>query len=198
MFFFFFFFLIFIFIFFFLKENICCRYNGKALLLSTNNICFCEQIRKKVYVVHRLSEALLTCFFYLSTAQQSKITIGIAGPDIDNDAHPGHWNNTVGYHSDTGKCFTSHIDRANTKGEKFSIGNFKLPYLPQVLGLRAWANCVDLGPEVIKRFSCSSQLSMKFSLLINMKMPTIVGIFIFISRENFIFSYVQQERICNC
>ena len=38
-----------------------------------------------------------------------------------------------------------------------------------------------LGPEVIKLLSCSTQLSMKFSLLINMKMPTIVGIFIFIS-----------------
>ena len=33
-----------------------------------------------------------------------------------------------------------------------------------------------LGPEVIKLFSCSTQLSMKFSLLINVKMPTIVGI----------------------
>ena len=60
--------------------------------------------------------------YLLFAAQQSKITIGIAGPDIDNDAHPGHWNNTVGYHSDTGKCFTSHIDTANTKGEKFTIG----------------------------------------------------------------------------
>ena len=26
----------------------------------------------------------------------------------------------------------------------------------------------------------------------------LVGIFIFISRENFMLSYVQQERICNC
>ena len=49
---------------------------------------------------------------------------------------------------------------------------------------------VQSGPEVIKYFSCSSQLSMKFSLLINMKMPTIVGIFIFISREIFMLSYV--------
>ena len=33
-------------------------------------------------------------------------------------------------------------------------------------------------PEVIKLFSCSTQLSMKFLLLINVKMPTIiVGIF---------------------
>ena len=38
---------------------------------------------------------------------------------------------------------------------------------------------------------------MELSLLINMKMPTIVGIFIFISREIFMLSYVQQERIRN-
>ena len=35
----------------------------------------------------------------------------------------------------------------------------------------------------------------EFSLLINMKMPTIVGIFIFISRENFMLSYILQETI---
>ena len=46
------------------------------------------------------------------------------------------------------------------------------------------------GPEVIKLCSCSTQLSMKISLLINMKMPTIVGIFIFISREIFVLNYI--------
>ena len=68
------------------------------------------------------------------------------------------------------------------------------------------------GPEVIKLFSCSTQLSMKFallinlklltiansfllniaehekSLLINMKMPNFVGIFIFISRQKFMLT----------
>ena len=39
------------------------------------------------------------------------------------------------------------------------------------------------SPEVIKLFSCSTQLTMKFSLLVNMKMPTIVGVFIFMSRK---------------
>ena len=39
-------------------------------------------------------------------------------------------------------------------------------------------------PEVLKLFSCSAQLSMKFALLINMKIPTIIGIFVFISIEN--------------
>ena len=40
------------------------------------------------------------------------------------------------------------------------------------------------GPKVIKHFPCSTQLSMKFILLINVKMPTIVGILTFISMIN--------------
>ena len=40
------------------------------------------------------------------------------------------------------------------------------------------------GPEVIKLFSCSTQLSMKIFLLINVKMPTIVGILTFMSGKN--------------
>ena len=39
-------------------------------------------------------------------------------------------------------------------------------------------------PEVIKEISCSTQLSMKFFLLVNVKMPTIVGILTFMSRKN--------------
>ena len=35
---------------------------------------------------------------------------------------------------------------------------------------------------------------MKISLLINMKMPTLVGIFIFISREIFMHSWVEHEK----
>ena len=38
------------------------------------------------------------------------------------------------------------------------------------------------GPEVIKLFSCSAQLRLKFILLINVKMPTILT---FISRINY-------------
>ena len=41
------------------------------------------------------------------------------------------------------------------------------------------------GPEVIKLFSCSAQLRLKFILLINVKMPTIVGILTFMSRINY-------------
>ena len=41
-------------------------------------------------------------------------------------------------------------------------------------------------PEVIKLLSYSTQLSTKFILLINVKMPTIVGILTFISMINII------------
>ena len=44
---------------------------------------------------------------------------------------------------------------------------------------------VTPGPEGIKLFSCSAQLRLKFILLINVKMPTIVGILTFISRINY-------------
>ena len=78
-----------------------------------------------------------------------------------------------------------------------------------VLQLRV---AIESGPEVIKLFSCSTQLSTKFQLLaklkyrqikkflalslsvvvfimlINVKMPTIVGILTFMSRINFVLS----------
>ena len=59
------------------------------------------------------------------------------------------------------------------------------------------------GPNVMKLFlAYSTQLSMKFIMLINVKMPTIVGILTFISRINtepecfkvmkvFIFYYIS-------
>ena len=40
------------------------------------------------------------------------------------------------------------------------------------------------GPEVIKLFSCSTQLKKKFIPLINVKMPIIVGILTFICMIN--------------
>ena len=51
-----------------------------------------------------------------------------------------------------------------------------------------WIDILSLalcsGPEVIKLFSYSTQLSTKFILLINVKMPTSVGILTFISMIN--------------
>ena len=53
------------------------------------------------------------------------------------------------------------------------------------------------GPEVIKLFSCSTQLSMKFSPLIYVKMPTIVGILTCMSGKNNILCLTEplKDRI---
>ena len=50
---------------------------------------------------------------------------------------------------------------------------------------QGWILPSHIGFGVIKLFSCSAQLSMKFSLLINIKMPTTVGIFITYKLRNF-------------
>ena len=49
------------------------------------------------------------------------------------------------------------------------------------------------GPEVIKLFPCSTQLSTKFILFINVKMPTAVGILTFISMINTSYECLKQE-----
>ena len=43
------------------------------------------------------------------------------------------------------------------------------------------------GPDVIKHYSYSSQLRLKFILLINVKMPTIVVILTYMDRINYRF-----------
>ena len=50
------------------------------------------------------------------------------------------------------------------------------------------------GPEVIKLFPCSTQLSMKFFLLINVKMPTIVGSLTFMSWRNSIINLSEPGK----
>ena len=48
---------------------------------------------------------------------------------------------------------------------------------------------IQIRPKVIKRFPCSTELSMKIILLIIVKMPTTVGILTFISRINIISEF---------
>ena len=50
------------------------------------------------------------------------------------------------------------------------------------------------GPDVIKLFSCSTQLSTKFILLINVKMSAIAGILTFISLINTTFESLKARN----
>ena len=54
------------------------------------------------------------------------------------------------------------------------------------------------GPEVIELFSYSTQQSMKFILLINVKMPTIVGILTFISMITTTSERLQARNFFIC
>ena len=56
------------------------------------------------------------------------------------------------------------------------------------------ASSEDSGPEVIKLFSCSTQLSMNFFLLINVEMPTIVGILTFMNGKNSILCLSELKK----
>ena len=49
----------------------------------------------------------------------------------------------------------------------------------------------------MKLLSCSAKLRLKFILLINVKMPTIVGILTFMSRINYLFLSFEPEFSTN-
>ena len=53
----------------------------------------------------------------------------------------------------------------------------------------------ETWPEVIKLFSCSTKLSMKFIMLINVKMPTIGGILTFISIINATSESLKARKV---
>ena len=51
----------------------------------------------------------------------SRITLGIAGADIDDDIHAGNWHGSVGYKS-TGQCTSSHLSTSQAELQQFSAG----------------------------------------------------------------------------
>ena len=63
----------------------------------------------------------------------------------------------------------------------------------------SWVNHKPLsGPEVVKLFSCSTQLSMKFFMLINLKLLTIANSFLLNIAEHENFSANKYENANYC
>ena len=58
----------------------------------------------------------------------------------------------------------------------------------QIVNTQTW-------PKVIKLFSCSTQLSIKFFLLINVKMSILVGILTFKSGKNSILGLSEPKKV---
>ena len=72
---------------------------------------------------------------------------------------------------------------------------FKYPYSVDIVWVDSFWRP---GPKVIKLFSYSTQLSTKFILLINVKMPTIVGILTFISMINTTSERLKARNFVIC
>ena len=68
--------------------------------------------------------------------------------------------------------------------------------LPKALVIMGWrVGFTSPGQEVMKLSSCSTQLSMKFIMLMNVKMPTIVGILTFISIINTTSESLKESKV---
>ena len=87
--------------------------------------------------------------------------------------------------------------------DNVSLYCFSLSFLFYVLGVFELHDCslfkrgcfdiLKPGPEAIKN-SCSTQPKMKFFLLINVKMPIMVGILTFMSRQTSILGLSEPEK----
>ena len=71
----------------------------------------------------------------------------------------------------------------------------KLVFVAKQADFRStWSQTPNTGPEVIQLFPCSTQLSTKFILLINVKMPTIVVILAFINMINTTYERLRARN----
>ena len=64
--------------------------------------------------------------------------------------------------------------------------------------MRCIGETLRLMPRGYKTFLCSTQLSTKFTMLIKVKMPTIVGILTFISMINTISERLKARNFSIC
>ena len=85
---------------------------------------------------------------------------------------------------------------------KHSVTKFEMPnswvHGARIVSLEILLQSVVHGPEVIKLFPCSTQLSTKFIMLINVKMPTVVGILTFISMINATVERLKARNFLIC
>ena len=90
------------------------------------------------------------------------------------------------------------------------LSEVRTPYPPWIRASISWVSSIVFllswivwcsmvmslpGPKVIQLFSCSTQMSTKFILLINIKMPTIAGILTFISMINAIHERLKERNV---
>ena len=103
-----------------------------------------------------------------------------------------HWGNTwktLNLQKNICTCYTAAITKESSIifASQWYWVSFA-PYASLADGILA-----NQGPR-LKKISCSTQLSMNFFLLINVKMPTIVGILTFMSPKNSILGLSEPKK----
>ena len=84
------------------------------------------------------------------------------------------------------------LNRTCSCGNNWTSPHFCDPN--SVATIPLWFKIVKPGPDVIKLFPSSTRLSIKFFPLINVKMPTIVGILTFMNMKNNIISLAELKK----
>ena len=98
-------------------------------------------------------------------------------------------------------CASAQFDHRSLENAiyKFAINKISIIQLvfiaKQADFMFTWSQTPNTGPEVIKLFPCSTRLRTKFILLINVKMPTIVGILTFISMINTTYERLRASNL---
>ena len=124
----------------------------------------------------------------------------VNGENHVKDIPKERWNINAFYDADPNKPGKTNVRKAgfvNRYGDTLNCNQISYTSNPDTFQTNGFVLIIRLlssGPKVIKFFSCSTQLSMKFFLLINVKMPTIVGIFTFMSGKIAFYAYLSQQK----
>ena len=93
------------------------------------------------------------------------------------------------------------VDFEQKKNQQVTWKHVKLPSMQisaSIYRIKQVSTYLLSRPEVVKKVPCSTQLSTKFILLINVKMPTIIGILTFISMINATFERHKARNFFIC
>ena len=121
---------------------------------------------------------VLSCRFYANRYPEVEDVVMV---NVRSIAEMGAYVHLLEYNNIEGMILLSELSRRRIRSINKLI---RVSRNEVVVVIRVDKDKGRTRPGVIKLFPCSTQLSTKFILLINVKMPTIVGILTFMSRIN--------------
>ena len=121
---------------------------------------------------------VLSCRFYANRYPEVEDVVMV---NVRSIAEMGAYVHLLEYNNIEGMILLSELSRRRIRSINKLI---RVSRNEVVVVIRVDKDKGETRPRGYKLFSCSTRLSTKFILLINVKMPTIVGILTFISVKN--------------